>query len=110
MSMTMDKLANGVILEVAGCPVNLIKMKLRESADEFIKRTDVLKDDTSGEAYPASFLDKYEITLRHGAISKLMLMDKRPWTSPQLAAYHKQQYNNGLTEELNSQSSGGIRA
>lgn len=51
----------------------------------------ILKPDTDATGIDDDIFSQYREPIIHGALAKLMLSPRKPYTNPQLAAYHSQQ-------------------
>ena len=56
----------------------------------------VLRPYMSCAGYDEWFLDRYAETIKAGALSKLMLQPKKPWSDPQRGMDYRMSYGNGL--------------
>jgi hypothetical protein len=51
-----------------------------------------LKPSTSAAGIDDDIFNEYREAIVHGALSRLMLSPKKPYSSPPLATYHQQQF------------------
>lgn len=99
---------------VAGVPWNeqsgVPKYYLVERPDEFIlapypseaianaiKMKLALKPSRASSGMEKWVFDKHYETLAHGAKYKLFAMQKKPWSSADLASHHKREFDSGIT-------------
>jgi hypothetical protein len=61
-------------------------------ADGVLTLEVILKPSADATGIDDSIFDEFREAIAHGALSRLMLSPKKPYTDPALAAYHQQQF------------------
>lgn len=70
----------------------------------------VLKPSRASTSCPDWFLEHHKNTIKEGVHWKLFAMQKKPWTNPQLAQYHMQQFLSACSVDGAIAENGNTRA